>query len=151
MIRSYELGVLFLPSAFVSPRGCLTRVSEREGGTCSHLWASQVALVVKNPLANTGHIRDASLIPGLGRFPGGGHGNPLQRSCLETPMDRGAWWAYSPRVAQSRTQLKCTHARGFSSLVSVTCPRSGGQTAVNLFPDHSSGCRVITALKEYIQ
>ena len=56
-------------------------------------WASQVMLVVKNPPTNTGDIRDGGLIPGLGRSPGGGHGNPLQYSCLENPMDRGAWWA----------------------------------------------------------
>ena len=53
-------------------------------------WTSQVALVVKNPLANAG---DAGSIPGLGRSPGGGPSNPLQYSCLENPMDRGAWWA----------------------------------------------------------
>ena len=49
--------------------------------------------VVKNLPANAGDIEDASLIPGLGRSPGGGHGNPLQCSCLENPMVRGAWWA----------------------------------------------------------
>ena len=54
------------------------------------LRASQVALVVKNLPANAG---DVGLIPGLGRLPGGGHGNPLQYACLENPMDRGAWWA----------------------------------------------------------
>ena len=58
-----------------------------------HKWASQVALVVKNPLANAGDIRDAGSVPGLGRYPGERHGNPLQYSCLENPMDRGAWWA----------------------------------------------------------
>jgi len=46
------------------------------------------------------------LIPGLGRSPGGGHGNPLQDSCLENPMDRGGWWATDQRVAECRTQLK---------------------------------------------
>ena len=45
-------------------------------------------------------------IPGLGRSPGGGHGSPLQDSCLETPMDRGAWWAKAHRVAKSKTRLK---------------------------------------------
>ena len=50
--------------------------------------ASQVALVVKKPLANAGDIRDAGSIPGSGRSPGGGHGNPLKYSCLENPMDR---------------------------------------------------------------
>ena len=54
------------------------------------LRASQVALVVKNPLASAGDIRDVGLIPGPGRSLGGGHGNPLQYSCPENPMDRGA-------------------------------------------------------------
>ena len=52
--------------------------------------ASQVALVVKNPLANARDVRDARSIPGSGRTPGGGHGNPLQYSGLENPMGRGA-------------------------------------------------------------
>ena len=57
--------------------------------------ASQVALVVKNPLTNAGDIRDMGSVPGWGRSPEGGHGNPLQYSCLENPrrMDRRAWWA----------------------------------------------------------
>ena len=63
--------------------------------------ASQMALVVKNPPANAGDIRDAGLIPVWGRSPGGGHGNPLQYSCLENPMDRGAWWATVHRVAKN--------------------------------------------------
>ena len=50
-------------------------------------------LVVKNLPANAGDIRDAGLIPGLGRSPGEGHGDPLQCSCLENPKDRGAWRA----------------------------------------------------------
>ena len=56
-------------------------------------WASQGALVVKIPPANAGDIRDVGSIPGSGRSPGGGHGSPLQYSCLENPMDRGAWRA----------------------------------------------------------
>ena len=60
-------------------------------------------LVVKNPTANAGDIRDASLIPRLGRSPGEGHGNPLQHSCLENPMDRGAWWATVHGVAKLDT------------------------------------------------
>ena len=52
-----------------------------------------VVLVVKNLPANAGDIRDAGLIPGSGRSPGGGQGNALQYSCLENPVDRGAWWA----------------------------------------------------------
>ena len=54
--------------------------------------ASQVALVVKNPPANEGDIRDAGSIPESGRPPGRGHGNPLQYPCLENPTERGAWW-----------------------------------------------------------
>ena len=63
--------------------------------------ASQVVLVVKNPAANAGEERDLSLIPGLGRFPGGGHSNAFQYSCLENRMDRGAWWAMVHMVAKS--------------------------------------------------
>ena len=48
-------------------------------------------LVIKNQAANAGDIRDSGLIPELGRSPGGGHCNPFQYSCLENPMDRGAW------------------------------------------------------------
>ena len=51
--------------------------------------ASEVALVVKNPPANVGDLRDGTLIPRLGRSPGGNHGNTLQYSCLKNPMDRG--------------------------------------------------------------
>ena len=50
-----------------------------------------MALVVKNPPANAGDIRDVGSVSGLGILPGGGHGNPLQYSRLENPMDRGAW------------------------------------------------------------
>ena len=60
----------------------------------------------KNPPANAGDIRDMGSIPGLGRSPGGGRGNPFQYSCLEKPMDRGAWQATVTRVAKSQTQLK---------------------------------------------
>ena len=69
--------------------------------------------MVKNPPANAEDIRDMGLIPGLGRSPGGGRGNPLQYSCLETPVDRRAWWATVYRVAQSWTRLKQlrTHAQ----------------------------------------
>ena len=52
-----------------------------------------MALVIKNLPANAGDVRDAGSIPRSGRAPGGGHGNPLQYSCLGNPMDRGAWQA----------------------------------------------------------
>ena len=62
-----------------------------------------MALVVKNLPANSGDIRDVGLIPVSGRSPGGGFGNPLQYSCLENPMDRGAWWATVHGVTKSQT------------------------------------------------
>ena len=78
--------------------------------------ASQVELVVNNPPTNAGDLRDtglkkkkkrdAGLIPRLGGSPGEGHGNPLQCSCMENPMDRGTWWATVHEVAKSRTWLK---------------------------------------------
>ena len=67
------------------------------------LRASQMELLVKNLPTNAGDLRDASLIPGSGRSPGGGHGNPLHYSCLENPMDRGAWWGTVHAVAKSDT------------------------------------------------
>ena len=65
-----------------------------------------MVLVVKNLPANEGDIRDKGSIPRSERSPGGGHGNPLQYSCLENPMDRGAWRATVHRVARSQTRLK---------------------------------------------
>ena len=64
---------------------------------------AQMEIVVQNPLINAGDMREASSIPELGRSPGGGHGNPLQYSCLENPMDRGTWQATVHKVAESRT------------------------------------------------
>ena len=61
--------------------------------------------MVKNLHANAENLRDTGLIPGSGRSPGGGHGNPLQDSCLENPMDRGDWRATIRRVAKSWTRL----------------------------------------------
>ena len=84
------------------------RVSE----TISHLplchrsWDSHVALVVKNPPVKARDIRDVSSLPGMGRYPGRGRGNPLQYSCLENPTDRGAWRAIAHRVAKTPSGLK---------------------------------------------
>ena len=61
--------------------------------------------MANNPPVNSGEVRDAGSIPGSGRSPKGGHGNPLQYSCLENPMDRGAWQATVYGVAKSWTQL----------------------------------------------
>ena len=65
-----------------------------------------MALVVKNPPANAGDVRDVDLIPELGKSPGGGHGSPLQYPRLENPMDRGAWKATVHGVSKSQTGLK---------------------------------------------
>ena len=63
--------------------------------------SSHVALVVTNPPPSAGDIRDAGSIPGFGRSPGEGHGNPLQDSCLENPVDREPWQATVHRVTKS--------------------------------------------------
>ena len=60
-------------------------------------------LVIKNPPDNAGDLRDMGSTPGSGRSPGRGHGDPLQYSCLENPMDRGAWRAIVHGVAKSWT------------------------------------------------
>ena len=62
-----------------------------------------MVLEVKNLLVSVGEARDLGLTPKSGRSPGGVHGNLLQSSCLESPMERGAWWAVVHRIAQSRT------------------------------------------------
>ena len=84
--------------------------------------------VFKNPPANAGDIRDTGSIPGLGRSSGGGNGNPLQYSCLENPMDRGAWWAMVHRIAKSWTQLKqlSTHTHPY--------PHSHTHICVYIYP-----------------
>ena len=83
--------------------------------------ASQVVLVVKNLPANAGDIRDVGLIPGLGRSPGEGNGNPLQYSCLENPMEEeagGLQTMGSQRVRHDRSNLACMHCwmEGWSPL-----------------------------------
>ena len=67
--------------------------------------ASQVALAVNNLPANEGNVRDTGSITGSGISPGETHGNPLQYSCLKSPMDRGAWGAKVHRVAKSQIRL----------------------------------------------
>ena len=77
----------------------------------------------KNPPANAGDLGDWGLIPGSGRSSGGGDGTPLQYSCLENPMDQGAWWATVLGVAKSLTRRStrththnASHTDGFLSL-----------------------------------
>ena len=62
-----------------------------------------MVLMVKNLSANPGDIRDVGSIPGLGRSSGERHGNPLQYSSLENPMDRGTWWTTGHRITKSQT------------------------------------------------
>ena len=83
------------------PRG-LTCLFEKH---CLQLWASQVALVVKNLPISAGDLRDGGSIPGLGRSPREGNGNPLQYSCLKNSMDRAVWQATVHGVAESWTRL----------------------------------------------
>ena len=75
--------------------------------------------VVKNPPAIAGITGDSSLIPGSGRSPGGGNGNPLQYSCLRNPMERRAWWATVHGAAKSQTQLNM-HAY-YSQILQIFC------------------------------
>ena len=82
------------------------RASQAFNNDCPHHWASQVALMVKNPLANVEDVGDMGSIPGSGRSPEGGYCSPPQCSCLENPMQRGAWWATVHRITQSWTWLK---------------------------------------------
>ena len=68
-------------------------------------WATVPGSVDKESACNAGDTEDAGLIPGSGRSLGGGHGNPLQYSCLENPMDRGVWWATVHGITKSQTGL----------------------------------------------
>jgi len=98
-----------------------------------------VALVVKNPPANTEDIRDTDLVPGSQRFPGGGHGNPFPYSCLGDPMDREAWWATVHVVTKDSEMLKQL------SMYTLTSWRSLSfilYTLVVTLLSASHGCRV---------
>ena len=79
-----------------------------------------VVLLVKNPPANAGDLRDTGWIPGWERSPGVGNGNLLQYSCLENPLDTGACWATVHRVAKSRTQLKQQNMYAFK----ISCSKN---------------------------
>ena len=88
-------------------------------------WApSGVVLVVENLPASAGDVRDTGSVPESGKSPGGGHGNPLQYSCLENPLDREAWQATVHRVAELDTTEVTWHAPTHM-LSTVRCPPSG--------------------------
>ena len=91
------------------PGGLPSMGSSRVGHDWSDLAAAAGGIVVKNPPAKVGDTRNSSSIPGLGRSPGGGNGNPLQYSCLENPMDRGAGYSHWGRKEWDPT--KCRHKR----------------------------------------
>ena len=108
--KQAEMKLLRQPDARSKPPGVLCQgVGLSFGKPQDDTWASQVALVVKNLPANTGDIRDAASIPGSGRYPGGGHGNPLHYSCLENPKNRGVWRAAVHRVTQLDTTEVTQH------------------------------------------
>ena len=112
-MESHLLGtcIVFSKHSWVLPSNFMTKY--RNSVSCLVPWHSNllsniisvVALVVKNPPANVGDIRDADSVPGLGRSSGGGHGNPLQYSCLENSMDREPGSLQSVGL-QSQTWLK---------------------------------------------
>ena len=74
-------------------------------GVPSTMWTSRVLLVLKNPPTNPRDVRNLGSIPGLGRYPEGGHGNPFRYSCLDNPTDRGAWRAADRWVAKNWTEV----------------------------------------------
>ena len=84
---------------------------------------------IKNSPASAG---DGGLIPGSGRSPGGGHGNPFQYSCLETPMDRGAWWTTAYRVTKHQTQLKQLNTHAYMHRVVGTTLKSDRTNNITL-------------------
>ena len=103
-------------SVQVEKGGSVNSLLTIDNNTELYIW---VALVVKNLPANAGDVREAGSVPGWGRSPGGGNGNPLMYSCLENPIDRGAWLATVQSVINSQTQLKrlsTQDSRFFSSI-----------------------------------
>ena len=83
--------------------------------------------MVKNPPASAGDVRDSGSIPGLGRFLGEGHGNPLQFSCLEKPKDREAWQVIVLGIAKRRTRLSTEDLKNSNGQVT---PQATNQASV---------------------
>ena len=95
ILQSFEAGTIIIPITH-------KKTEHREGEDLTR--AVKVGLVVKSPPASAGDVRDTGLIPGLGRSPGEGNGNPLQYSCLENSIDRGTWRAAVHGVTKSQTR-----------------------------------------------
>ena len=96
--------------------------------------------MVTNLPANAGRAQDAGSIPGLGRSPGRGNGNPLQYSCLGNPMDRGAWWWASPRghkELDTTEQLTHTHTHTHACTHTRAHTHTLGGTGINNLPANS--------------
>ena len=100
--------------------------------------------MVQNLPANAGDARDVGSFPGLGRSPGGGHGNPLQGSCPENPMDRGAWQATVHRVSQSQIRPKQLSTR--ADRVSVPTPVFAAVMTLDLLGGEEDGPMVAVRL-----
>ena len=107
--RKWQPAPVFLPRKFHR---------QRNPWVCKELDMTELTCIIKVQVSFPGssvgkesafNAGDLGSNPGLGRSPGEGNGNPLQYSCLENPMDRGAWWAIVHRVAKSRTQLSDFH------------------------------------------
>ena len=102
------VGVCACVRAWVCVRACVLVLSHHGHFKCLTVLSiipSQVALVVMNPPANAGDLRDVGSVSGLGRSPGGGNGNPIQYPCPENSMNREAWRATVHGVTKSRTRL----------------------------------------------
>ena len=98
------------------------RFEKDRGSSFEHV---NLALVVKTPHATIGDARDVGLILGSGRYPGGGNGNPVQSSCLENSMDRGAWWATFHGVTKSQIRLsKWAHTHNFKVTLGIRAEMS---------------------------
>ena len=131
------------------PGGLLSMGSHRVGHGWSNLAAAAAACYISAKIhggsdgkASACNVEDPGSLPGSGRSPGEGHGNPLQYSRLENPTDRGAWWATVHRVAKSWTQLKqfSMHAQviyslKFSCLWSMDFTKHNHNTQVHFIQD----------------
>ena len=92
-----------------------------------------MVLVIKNPPATAGDARDTGSIPGSGRSPGGGHGNPVKYSCLENPIDKGVWWVTVHGITKSRTQLKaCTQTHTDLNIVQAPFFKFSEQISIKI-------------------
>ena len=105
-VEQFYVWILYQSSTSIGTLGLVVKEIWVQIMTCKCFPGSSV---VKNPLANAGAIGDMALIPGLGRSLGGRNDNPLQCSCQDNPMDRGAWWTIVHEVAKESDMTECAH------------------------------------------